>query len=88
MPSMNVSLTPELMKYVQGQVKSGMYNNASEVVRDALRHKTETAEMVYQFKLERLRKALAPGIKALEDGDYTEYSSPEEFMKDMDGKKI
>ena len=34
---MNVSLTPQLEKMVRDKVESGMYNNASEVVRDALR---------------------------------------------------
>ncbi len=34
---MNVSLTEELEVVIQQKVKSGLYNNASEVVRDALR---------------------------------------------------
>jgi len=34
---MNVSLTPELEKYIAKQVKSGLYQTASEVVRAALR---------------------------------------------------
>ena len=34
---MNVSLTPELDKFVAGKVDSGRYNSASEVVREALR---------------------------------------------------
>ncbi len=34
---MNVSLTPELDKFVVGKVESGRYNSASEVVREALR---------------------------------------------------
>jgi antitoxin ParD1/3/4 len=34
---MNVSLTKELERVVEKKVKSGLYNNASEVVRDALR---------------------------------------------------
>jgi antitoxin ParD1/3/4 len=34
---MNVSLTPKLEKYVRAKVKSGAYNNASEVIREALR---------------------------------------------------
>lgn len=34
---MNVSLTPELEKFVREKVASGLYNNASEVVREALR---------------------------------------------------
>ena len=34
---MNVSLTPTLEKFVRRKVASGLYNNASEVVRDGLR---------------------------------------------------
>ena len=34
---MNVSLTPELEKFVVTKVESGRYNSASEVVREALR---------------------------------------------------
>jgi antitoxin ParD1/3/4 len=34
---MNVSLTPELEKLVNDKVRSGLYQTASEVVREALR---------------------------------------------------
>ena len=34
---MNVSLTPKLEGYVRAKVESGAYNNASEVIREALR---------------------------------------------------
>ena len=34
---MNVSLTPELEKLVNEKVRSGLYQTASEVVREALR---------------------------------------------------
>jgi len=34
---MNVSLTDELESVIAEKVRSGFYNNASEVVRDALR---------------------------------------------------
>lgn len=34
---MNVSLTPELEQYIRSKVDSGLYSNASEVVREALR---------------------------------------------------
>jgi len=34
---MNVSLTAELERAVHEKVASGLYNNASEVMRDALR---------------------------------------------------
>ncbi|MCA0372318.1 MAG: type II toxin-antitoxin system ParD family antitoxin [Proteobacteria bacterium] len=34
---MNINLTPKLEEMVREKVKSGLYNNASEVVREALR---------------------------------------------------
>lgn len=34
---MNVSLTPKLEQFIREKVSSGLYNNASEVVREALR---------------------------------------------------
>ena len=34
---MNVSLTPQLEKFVRQKVESGLYSSASEVVREALR---------------------------------------------------
>ena len=34
---MNISLTPALEDYVRRKVASGLYNNASEVIREALR---------------------------------------------------
>jgi uncharacterized protein len=41
---MNVSLTAELEKYVRRKVASGLYNNASEVIREALRLHVENAK--------------------------------------------
>jgi len=35
---MNISLTPELHEIVQRKVKSGLYSNASEVIRDSIRN--------------------------------------------------
>ena len=34
---MNVSLTPQLEDFVRRKVESGLYNNASEVIREGLR---------------------------------------------------
>ena len=38
---MNVSLTPELEKFVEGEVQSGLYQTASEVIRAGLRRLKE-----------------------------------------------
>ena len=41
MDQMNVSMTDHLASYVRKKVKSGRYNNASEVVREAIRRMEE-----------------------------------------------
>lgn len=57
---MHVSLTPKLEELVRQKVETGLYNNASEVIREALRLLAEQDE-VYTLKLEGLRNALAAG---------------------------
>ncbi len=53
---MNVSLTPELERFVQTKVQSGRYNSASEVVREALRlledHEKARAAQLAEFNQE------------------------------------
>jgi antitoxin ParD1/3/4 len=60
---MNVSLTPELEKFVSGKVESGRYNSASEVVREALRlleeHDSARAAQLAEFNGELGRRLAA-----------------------------
>jgi antitoxin ParD1/3/4 len=60
MPTRNVNLTDELDRFVLKKVKSGRYENASEVVRAALRT-LEREERLYQAKLAALRTAIDEG---------------------------
>ncbi len=60
MPTRNVNLTPELDNFVLDRVESGRFENASEVVRAALRT-MEREERVYEAKLAALRKAIDEG---------------------------
>ena|SRR5258708_823555 len=60
---MNVSLTPELEKIVNKKVKSGMYNSASEVVREALRLLDEQDRM-RAIKLDALRHEIQAGLNS------------------------
>lgn len=60
MPTRNVNLTEELDRFVLANVKSGRYENASEVVRAALRT-LEREEREYEAKLESLRSAIDEG---------------------------
>lgn len=65
---MHISLTPELENLVKARLESGLYNNASEVVREALRFMELNQDLVYQIKLDRLRAALAVGEAELDNG--------------------
>ena len=60
MPTRNVNLTAELDQFVLSKVESGRYENASEVVRAALRT-LEREEQEYEAKLASLRSAIDDG---------------------------
>ena len=64
---MNVSLTPELEAMINSKVQSGMYNTASEVVREGLRLIQQRDEML-QKKLDSLRSDIRLGMDDLEAG--------------------
>jgi antitoxin ParD1/3/4 len=61
MPTRNVSLTKELDQFIAAKVEAGLYANASEVMRTALRL-LEKEEREYEEKLVALRAAIAEGI--------------------------
>lgn len=65
--TMNVSLTPELERFVDEKVKSGLYNSASEVIRESLRLLRREDE-IKQLQLEELRREVKAGIKQIDDG--------------------
>lgn len=64
---MNVSLTPQLESYVKEKVSTGMYNSASEVMREALRL-LEERDGLKAMKLAALRNDLQHGIDELDNG--------------------
>lgn len=76
---MNVSLTPELEKMVGEKVKSGLYNSASEVVREALRLLREQDEL-RSARLEELRREVAQGVTQLERGEGRAFASAQALV--------
>jgi antitoxin ParD1/3/4 len=62
---MHISLTPQLQNYIDGKVSKGLYNNASEVVRDALRRMFESEE---KGEFDVLRYELLRGLESLKKG--------------------
>ncbi len=67
---MNVSLTPELEQLVYDKVKTGMYQTASEVVREGLRLLRERDQ-----HLESLRRDVRDGFEAVEAGEFASYDA-------------
>src|SRR5208283_3094693 len=69
MPTRNVNLTQELDSFVLARVESGRFENASEVVRAALRT-LEREERIFEAKLEALRAAIDEGdASGVTEGD-------------------
>jgi len=64
----NVNLTPELETFVLNKVKTGRYNSASEVVREALRL-FEERDYIRQLQIQELRKKISKGWASLERGE-------------------
>ncbi|MDD2902689.1 MAG: type II toxin-antitoxin system ParD family antitoxin [Syntrophales bacterium] len=60
---MNVNLTPQLEEMIKKKVASGLYNSASEVVREALRL-MEEQDRVRAVKLEQLRQDIRDGLNS------------------------
>jgi len=60
---MNVSLTPKLEGFVKAKVKTGDYNNASEVIREAVRLLQER-DAGRKIELAALRRAIRDGEKS------------------------
>jgi antitoxin ParD1/3/4 len=68
---MNISLTPELDRLVRKKVATGMYNSASEVIREALRL-FQFHDDLQQQKLEMLKSEIKKGVHSLNAGEGVE----------------
>lgn len=66
---MHISLTPELEARIKAKVETGLYNNASEVIREALRFMETHEDWIQEIKLARLREQLKVGIDQLDRGE-------------------
>lgn len=78
---MNVSLTPELEKFVQEKVNSGMYTSASEVVRESLRL-LHTHDDLQAQRIKQLNQAIEVGLQQLNSGKKIPVKESFNRMKD------
>lgn len=72
---MNTSLTPELGNALKAKIASGLYNNVSEVIREALR-KSLLQEQENQW----LAREAAIGYAQLQAGQTVDVKSEQHFI--------
>ena len=81
--SLNVSLTPELERFIQSRVTTGRYQTASEVVREGLRL-LEAQEAQREVALSALKAKLARGAAQADRGEFVD---PADVLKKIDARK-
>ena len=64
---MNISLTPELEKYIQEKVNSGLYTSVSEVIRESLRL-MNIYDDLQRHRIEQLNQSIEIGLLQLQAG--------------------
>lgn len=77
---MNVSITPELEKFIQSRVQSGMYQSASELVREALRLLAERDEL-RKRRIEAMDQFIQVGLDSAARGEFVD---PDDVWAEMD----
>jgi antitoxin ParD1/3/4 len=84
MPTRNVVLTQHHDEIIDQLVKSGRYQNASEVLRDGLRL-VEQREAMESAKLAALKEAARIGFQEIEEGHFRDIddSELEEYIADL-----
>ncbi len=83
MPTRNINLTDHFDRFIEAEVKSGRYGNASEVVRDSLRL-MERRQQEERAKLKWLRGAVREGLDQMKSGQGLEFRSIDELERYID----
>jgi antitoxin ParD1/3/4 len=65
--TLNVSLTPDLSRFVENRLRSGKYQTASEVVREALRL-LEARDQEPTASVDQLKREIEVGLEQLRKG--------------------
>ena len=81
---MHISLTENLENLVKSKVESGLYNNASEVVRDALRlmHQRDEAQ---KARYAEFKREAVLGFEQGQRGEFTT-RTPEEIAQAVEDR--
>ena len=77
--TLNVSLTPDLSRFVENRLRSGKYQTRSEVVREALRL-LEDRDRAPTASVEELKREIEVGLSQLRRGEGVD---GEEFFRHL-----
>ncbi|MBZ5523482.1 MAG: type II toxin-antitoxin system ParD family antitoxin [Acidobacteriia bacterium] len=85
---MNISLSPQMARFIRDKVRKGDYTNISEVVRDAVRRMQEEEarrkdrallsgfeSRLTKVERDRIRRGVQQGLQDIEGGRYEEYDA-------------
>lgn len=81
---MHITLPAALERYIREKIESGLYTDASEVVRDALRFKLED-ERTRETRLDALRHEIGLGVEEAERGAFAAYDI-DAVLRDLDAE--
>jgi antitoxin ParD1/3/4 len=84
MPTRNVVLTERQEELIETLVRSGRYQNASEVMREGLRL-VEQREAEDASQLKALREEARTGVGALDRGEFKDFSTIQELEAYLNG---
>jgi antitoxin ParD1/3/4 len=82
MPTRNVVLTARQTELIERLVRSGRYQNASEVLREGLRL-IEDRDAREKARLTALREAARVGVADIEARRFRTFDSPEELERQL-----
>jgi Arc/MetJ-type ribon-helix-helix transcriptional regulator len=70
MTNINIEITPELQEIIKDTLRSGLYKDTGEFIRELIRKHYFYSDL-YQIKLQNLKKALANGLQDALDENYS-----------------
>jgi antitoxin ParD1/3/4 len=84
--TMNVSITPQMERFVARRVRSGRYQSASEVVREGLRL-LEERELAREAIVEDLRQRIASGMAQARRGELSDGEAFFDLLEKQDRRR-
>ncbi len=86
MATMNISLPDKMKEWVEDEVATGRYANASDLVRDVIRERQEKSAAIARLQRE-IDKGIASGISPLTPDQVFERAREKaiQALKDRDG---